>query len=147
MPQRQGYCLERILRYGLGGRCKRWTIHHMVRVVFFGVGVIRGNARNNQPLLSITETEYLVTGHCMKETVWLRQYLVDVRSVQGLTYIMCNNQRCIALAKNSTHHSRTQHIDVQYQLIREKLETKRMFEVFSNKGYDSIHTNQITCKE
>ena len=35
---------------------------------------------------------------------------------------MCDNQGCIALAKNTTHHSRTKHIDVQHHSIREKLE-------------------------
>ena len=36
--------------------------------------------------------------------------------------IMCDNQGCIGLAKNPTHHSRTKHIDVQHHFIREKLE-------------------------
>jgi hypothetical protein len=36
---------------------------------------------------------------------------------------MCDNQGCIALAKNPTHHSRTKHIDIQHHFIREKLES------------------------
>ena len=36
--------------------------------------------------------------------------------------IMCDNQGCIALAKNPKHHLRTKHIDVQYHFIREKVE-------------------------
>ena len=32
MPQKQGYCFKRILRCGLGGRCKRLAIHHVVCV-------------------------------------------------------------------------------------------------------------------
>ena len=32
---------------------------------------------------------------------------------------MCDNQGCIALAKNLTHHSRTKHIAIQH-FIREK---------------------------
>ena len=41
------------------------------------------------------------TIHCIKEMVWLQQLLGDVGYVQdGPTSIMCDNQGCIALAKN-----------------------------------------------
>lgn len=39
---------------------------------------------------------------------------------------MCDNQGCIALAKNPTHHSRTKHIDVQHHFICEKLESGKI---------------------
>ena len=39
---------------------------------------------------------------------------------------MSDNQGCIALAKNSTHHSRTKHIDVQHHFIIEKLENQEI---------------------
>jgi hypothetical protein len=59
-----------------------------------------------------------------KEAIWLRKLLADVGFVQeDATTIMCDNQGCIALAKNPTHHSRTKHIDVQHHFIREKLES------------------------
>ena len=38
----------------------------------------------------------------------------------------CDNQGCITLAKNSTHQSRTKHIDVQHHFIREKLENQEI---------------------
>ena len=48
----------------------------------------------------------MVTNHCTKEDVCLRQLLADVRYVQkGTTSIMCDNQGCITLAKNLIHHS------------------------------------------
>ena len=50
--------------------------------------------------------------------------MADVRYTQEeAAKIMCDNQGCMSLAKNPTHHSRTKHIDVQYHFIREKLET------------------------
>ena len=71
----------------------------------------------------MTEVEYMATRvHCTKEAVWLRQLLADVGYVhEGLTSIMCDNQGCIALAKNLTHHSHIKHIDVQHHFLREKL--------------------------
>jgi hypothetical protein len=35
---------------------------------------------------------------------------------------MCDNQGCISLGKNPTHHSRSKHIEVQHHYIREKIE-------------------------
>ena len=57
--------------------------------------------------------------------LWLRQFLEDVGCVrEEPTSIMCDNQGCIALAKNPAHHSRTKHIDVQHHIIRQKLENQ-----------------------
>ncbi len=72
-----------------------------------------------QPTIAVstTEAEYMATSHCLKVA------LEEVGFVQrGATSIMCDNQGCIALAKNPKHHSRTKHIDVQHHFIREKLE-------------------------
>ena len=46
--------------------------------------------------------------------------------MQELTSIMCDNQRCKALATNPKRHSRTKHIDVQHHFIREKLEKQEI---------------------
>ena len=65
----------------------------------------------------------MATSQGIKEAIWLRQLLGDIGLVQlGATKMMCDNQGCIALAKNPTHHSRTKHIDVQYHFIWEKVE-------------------------
>jgi hypothetical protein len=83
-------------------------------VFFVGVGAISWNCMR-QPIiaLSTTEAEYMATSQCTKEAIWLRKLMADVGLVQvGATTIMCDNQGCIALAKNPTHHSRTKHIDI-----------------------------------
>ena len=55
----------------------------------------------------------MATGHCTKETVWLKQILADVEYMQErLRSIMCDNQGCIVFAKNPTHHSCTKYINV-----------------------------------
>ena len=45
---------------------------------------------------------------------------------EGLIFIMCDNQGCITLAKNPTHHPHTKHIDVQHHFIRKKLENREI---------------------
>ena len=95
---------------------------------FVGDGAISWNCKR-QPTIAVstTEAEYMATSHCLKEALWLRQLLEDVGFVQrGATRIMCDNQGCIALAKDPKHHSRTKHIDVQHHFIREKLENREV---------------------
>jgi hypothetical protein len=97
-------------------------------VFFVGDGAISWNCKR-QPTIAVstTEAEYMATSHCLKEALWLRQLLEDVGFVQrGATRIMCDNQGCIALAKDPKHHSRTKHIDVQHHFIREKLENREV---------------------
>lgn len=57
--------------------------------------------------------EQKVGYHSMKEGFWLRKLLEDVGCVQvDARTIMCDNQGCIALAKNVTRYSHTKLIDV-----------------------------------
>ena len=93
-------------------------------VIFVGVRVILWKYKKQPTIaLSMIEVEYMATSHCTIEGVWLRQLLSNVGYVQEVpTSILCNNQGCIALANNPTHHSRTKYIDVQHHFIREKLE-------------------------
>ncbi len=66
----------------------------------------------------------MAISQCTKEAIWLKKLMVNVGLVQnGATNIMCDNQGCIALTKNPTHHSHTKHNDIQCHFIREKLES------------------------
>ena len=89
----------------------------------------------------------MTTSHCMKDGVWLRQLLPNVGYMQeGPTSIMCDNQGCIALAKN-THTILTPNILMYNTTLLERTRKPRvMFEVLSNKGYYNGHANHTTCK-
>jgi len=93
-------------------------------VFFVGEGAVSWNSKRQPTVaLSTTEAEYMAASQSAKEAIWLRQLMADVGCVQDeATTIMCDNQGCIALAKNPKHHSRTKHIDVQHHFIREKIE-------------------------
>ena len=97
-------------------------------VYFVGIGVILWKCKKQPTIaLSTIEVEYMATSQCTKEAVWFGQLLVDVGYVQeGPTSIMCDNQGCIALVKNSTYHSCIKHIDVQHHFFREKLENQKI---------------------
>ena len=93
-------------------------------VFFLGEGAISWSSKRQPTIaLSTTEVEYMAASQSTKEAIWLRQLMADVGCVQErATMIMCDNQGCIALAKNPKYHSRTEHIDVQHHFIREKVE-------------------------
>ena len=95
-------------------------------VFFVGDGAISWNSKRQPTVaLSTTEAEYMAASHSAKEAMWLRLLMADVGCMlDGATTIKCDNQGCIALAKNPKHHSHTKHIDVRHHFIREAIEHK-----------------------
>ena len=88
-----------------------------------GDGVVSWSSKRQPTVaLSTTEAEYMAASHCVREALWLRQLLDDVRcKYDEGTLIMCDNQGAIALAKNPVYHARTKHIEVQHHFVREKV--------------------------
>jgi hypothetical protein len=78
--------------------------------------------------LSTTEAEYMAITQATKEAIWLQSLLeqLDFRKSKEVTTIYDDNQGCVALTKNSVHHARTKHIDIQHHFVREKVENKEV---------------------
>jgi transposase InsO family protein len=76
--------------------------------------------------LSSAEAEYLALSSAVQEAVWLRQLLREIGFPQGPTVIFEDNQGCIALAKNPSHHKRTKHIDIRYHFIRQHVQNQEV---------------------
>ena len=75
--------------------------------------------------LSTTEVEHMVSTHAIKEAVWLQKLCSGIGLVQKVVRIYCS-QSAIFLVKNPTYHSKTKHIDVQYQFVRDMVEEKKV---------------------
>lgn len=73
--------------------------------------------------LSSTEAEYKAACFASCEAVWLRRILwhLGVQEEQA-TVLRCDNQSCMAIAKNPVFHARTKHIEIQYHYVRELIE-------------------------
>lgn len=70
--------------------------------------------------LSSTEAEYRAACTAACEALWLRRILGDMDMAQkDATTLLCDNQSCIAIAKNPVFHARTKHIEVHYHFVRE----------------------------
>lgn len=75
--------------------------------------------------LSTTEAEYIVVTKACKEILWMKKWLQKLGMDQERYVLKCDNQSAICLAKNSTFHFRTKHIEIRYRWIREVLQEKK----------------------
>jgi hypothetical protein len=72
--------------------------------------------------LSSTEAEYIALTHAAKEAKWLKSFLIEIYdpgTQDHPLHLYCDNMSAMSLAKDSTYHSRTKHIDIRYHFIRE----------------------------
>ena len=68
------------------------------------------------------EVEYIATFEAAKETMWLRNFLMDIGVVsptQSAITLYCDNSREVANSKEPKNHKRGKHIERKYHLIRE----------------------------
>ncbi|OWZ03650.1 polyprotein [Phytophthora megakarya] len=75
---------------------------------------------------STAEAEYVALAHCTREVLFLRQLLKELGYEQHGTVVKEDNQACIAIAENPSHHARVKHIDVRYHFIREHVQLKEV---------------------
>lgn len=69
--------------------------------------------------LSTTEAEYISLAEATKQSIWLRQLLIDLHQDQEAIQINCDNQGALKLVQNPEDHQRTKHIDVRYHFVRD----------------------------
>ena len=96
--------------------------------------------------LSTTEAEYIAATEGCKELLWMKRFMNELGSAQTSYSLYCDNQSAICLAKNSTYHARTKHIDVRYHWIRDIVNSREIeFEgVRSNQNGADMLTKVVT---
>jgi hypothetical protein len=72
--------------------------------------------------LSTTEEEYVATTEASKEMIWLQRFMEELGNKQENSRLDCDSDSSIHIAKNSTFHSNTNHIQIRYNFIRSVLE-------------------------
>src|SRR5216684_2184647 len=94
-------------------------------VFMLGRGIMSWSSKKQSTVaLSSMEAKYITGGHAVKEVVWLRQLLSELKqdTIEPTT-IHIDNQSSIALAHNPEFHDRTKHIDIRHHFLREKTES------------------------
>ena len=78
--------------------------------------------KQNSISLSIAEAEYIATGSCCTQLLWMQKLLHDYGICQEHLTIYCDNTSAINISKNLVQHSRTKHIEIRHHFIRELIE-------------------------
>jgi hypothetical protein len=75
--------------------------------------------KQNSVALSTAEAEYIAAGHCCAQLLWMRQTLRDYGYKLSKVSLLCDNESAIRMADNPIEHSRTKHIDIRYDFLRD----------------------------
>ena len=72
-----------------------------------------------QNYVAFSIAEYIATGSCCAQILWIKQQLRDFGVVMHNVPIFCDNTSAINITKNPVQHSRTKHIEIKNHLIRD----------------------------
>lgn len=102
-------------------------------VFIMGNGAISWSSRL-QPTVAVstTEAEYMAAAHAVKEALWLRQLLKDLKIATGTIPIYCDSQGAIKLLKHPIASVRSKHIDVLHHFARERVSRKEVCFIYCN---------------
>jgi len=72
---------------------------------------------------SSAEAEYRAMANTCLEIGWLRYLLQDLKVSCNLSaQLFCDNQAALHIAANPIFQGRTKHIEIDYHIVREKLQ-------------------------
>ena len=72
--------------------------------------------------LSIIEVEYIATGSCCAQVLWMKQQMEDFGITMDHIPRKCDNTSAISFTKNLIQHSRTKHIEIRHHFIRDHVQ-------------------------
>ena len=98
----------------------------MTRYVFMIDNFLVNWKATLQPIvaLSTIEAEYMALAKAVKEGIWLKGLISNLRFPQEKVIIFCNSLSAIYLVNDQVHHERTKHIDIIYHFIRSEKRSK-----------------------
>ena len=80
--------------------------------------------KQNSVSLSIAEAKYIAVGSCCIQLLWMKKLLHDYRIPQDTMCVFYDNTSVINLSKNPVQHSKSKHIEIHYQFIRDFMEER-----------------------
>jgi hypothetical protein len=75
--------------------------------------------KQNSVALSTAEAEYVATGACCTQILYMKQTLLDYGLVLERVPLLCDNESDVKIANNLVQHSRTKHIDIHHHFLRD----------------------------
>ena len=87
---------------------------------FLGRSLVAWSSKKqNSVALSTAEAEYVATGACCAQLLWMKQTLSDFDCHFSVIPLLCDNERAMKLANNPVQHSRIKHIDIRHYFLRD----------------------------
>jgi hypothetical protein len=83
--------------------------------------VYRLSKAQNSVALSTAEAEYIATGACCAQILYMKQTLLDYGVVLDKVPLLCDNESVVKIANNLVQHSRTKHIDIRHHFLRDHI--------------------------
>ena len=71
--------------------------------------------------LSTTESEYIATTEAIKEDIWIKGLMKEIKLLNGIPTVYSDSQSCVHLCKNPMFHDKTKHIEIKYHFIRDQV--------------------------
>jgi hypothetical protein len=88
---------------------------------FLGHSLVSWSSKKqNLVALSTAEAEYITASSCCTQILYLKQSLVDYNIKLGSVPLLCDNESAMKIAKTPILHSRTKHINIRHNFLREK---------------------------
>jgi hypothetical protein len=107
-------------------------------IIISGGAVSWGSKLQSVVAHSTTEAEYLAVDYLTREVIWMKRLLGSLRYNIGVPILLSDNNGCIAISKNPSHHTRTKHIDIRYNYIRDQL-------LLNEVGLKYVSTNEMAA--
>jgi hypothetical protein len=87
---------------------------------FLGRSLVSWSSKKQTSVaLSIAEFEYVATGQCCAQLLWMRLTLRDFGYNLSKVPLVCDNESAICLADNPVEHIRTKNIDIRHHFLRD----------------------------
>jgi hypothetical protein len=105
--------------------------HHLISAYVFriGTGAITWSSKKQSLVaLSCMKVEYIAQTHAAKEAIWFHMYWCAITTdrLDLPTKLNSDNQGAIALAKSTSYHAWTKHINIQYHFIWDTVEQQEI---------------------
>jgi hypothetical protein len=87
---------------------------------FLGRSMVSWSSKKQTSVaLSTAEAEYVATGQCCVQLLWMRKILQDFGYNLSKVPLLGDNESAICLADNPVEHSRTNNIDIRHHFLRD----------------------------
>nr|GFA26809.1 uncharacterized mitochondrial protein AtMg00810-like [Tanacetum cinerariifolium] len=91
--------------------------------------------RQKSAAISSKKAEYIALSGCCAQILWMRSQLSNYGLGFNKIPMYCDNKSAITLCCNNVQHSRSKHIDIRYQYIKEQVENGVIELYFVNTEY------------